>query len=65
MPKITIDEVEYDTDNFNETAVQAYNELLMANNIKQQANYQAALADQRMYQLSQIIVDAQTEESDG
>jgi len=40
MPKVTLDEVEYDTDDFNETQGKIVNEISYNNNLQTQLDYQ-------------------------
>ena len=57
MAKITIDEVEYDTEKFNEKQLQAYEEINFVNDMKRRHEYEAALLNGRIVVLSKFIVD--------
>ena len=57
MAKITIDEVEYDTENFNEKQLQAYEEINFVNDMKRRHEYEAALLNTRIVALSKFIVE--------
>ena len=57
MAKIKIDEVEYDTDNFNEKQLQAYEEINFVNDMKRRHEYEAALLNTRIVALSKFIVE--------
>ena len=57
MAKITIDEVEYDTDNFNDKQLQAYEEINFVNDMKRRHEYQAAVLNTRIVALSKYIVE--------
>ena len=57
MAKITIDEVEYDTENFNEKQLQAYDEINFVNDMKRRHEYEAALLNTRIVALSKFIVE--------
>ena len=57
MAKITIDEVEYDTENFNEKQLQAYDEINFVNDMKRKHEYEAALLNTRIVALSKFIVE--------
>lgn len=57
MAKIQIDEVEYDTENFNEKQLQAYEEINFVNDMKRRHEYEAALLNTRIVALSKFIVE--------
>ena len=57
MAKIKIDEVEYDTENFNEKQLQAYEEINFINDMKKRHEYEAALLGSRIIALSKFIVE--------
>jgi hypothetical protein len=61
MAKLTIDEVEYDTDDFNEDQMKVYNEILYAHDQLNRLNYTVQVLNERCVSLSKIIVDSSKE----
>jgi hypothetical protein len=66
MAKITINDKELDTDNFNEEQNKAYAEIKLAAELQNNHQYQLELLKQRIAALAQFIAaQEETEESDG
>ena len=61
MAKLTIDEVEYDTEDFNEDQMKVYNEILYAHDQLNRLNYTVQVLNERCVALSKIIVDSSKE----
>ena len=61
MAKLTIDEVEYDTDDFNEDQMKVYNEILYAHDQLNRLNYTVQVLNERCVALSKIIADSSKE----
>ena len=58
MAKITIDEVEYDTDTFNESQLSAYSEINLASDLKKRYEYHVDLLNARIVSLAKFIADS-------
>jgi hypothetical protein len=65
MATLTIDETQYDIDEFNEDQVRAYNELVANQNIQQQLDYQLAVLKERSGTLVNILKGLLVTEEDG
>ena len=66
MTKLTINEKEYETEEFNEEQQKAYSEIQLAADLQNKYQYQVELLKQRVATLAQFIADqSETEETDG
>ena len=66
MAKLTINEKEYETEEFNEEQQKAYLEIQLAADLQNKHQYQVELLKQRVSTLAQFIADqAEIEETDG
>tara|TARA_R100000734_G_C3307082_1_gene97616 strand:- start:1178 stop:1378 length:201 start_codon:yes stop_codon:yes gene_type:complete len=61
MAKITINEKEYYTDDFNEDQIKAYNEIVFCNGENQRLSYNLQLLKDRVEILSRVITENQDE----
>ena len=57
MPKLTIDEKEYNTDGFNKEQMSAYNEMVAARSEMQRMDYLMRVLDERTKFLANFIVE--------
>ena len=64
MAKITINEKEYYTDDFNEDQVKAYNEIVFCDGERQRLSYNLQLLNDRVDMLSRVITEKQDESNE-
>lgn len=58
MAKLTIDDKEYETDDFTEEQVSLYNEIMYVNGQMQQKEYMFKILDARKSSLAQALADS-------
>ena len=58
MAKLTIDDKEYETDDFTEEQVSLYNEIMYVNGQMQQKDYMLKILDARKSFLAQALADS-------
>ena len=64
MPKLTIDDKEYYTDDFNKEQMSAYNEMTAARSEMQRMDYLMRVLDDRTKVLANFIVDEATKQEE-
>ena len=62
MPKLTINDKEYDTEDFNEDQTAMYNEIMIAKQEMQRCEYVYKVLEARCNQLAGMIEEASKEE---
>jgi hypothetical protein len=65
MPKLTINDKEYDTEDFNEDQIAMYNEIMLAKGEMQRCEYVFKVLDARCNQLAGMIEAKPEETTDG
>ena len=64
MPKLTIDDKDYYTDDFNREQMSAYNEMTVARSEMQRMEYLMRVLDDRTKVLANFIVDEATKQEE-
>ena len=64
MPKLTIDNKDYYTDDFNKEQMSAYNEMTVARSEMQRMDYLIRVLDDRTKVLANFIVDEATKQEE-
>lgn len=64
MPKLTIDDKDYYTDDFNREQMSAYNEMTVARSEMQRMDYLMRVLDDRTKVLANFIVDEATKQEE-
>ena len=65
MPKLTINDKEYDTEDFNEDQIAMYNEIMIAKQEMQRCEYVFKVLEARCNQLAGMIEAKPKEATDG
>jgi len=65
MPKLTINDKEYDTEDFNEDQIAMYNEIMIAKQEMQRCEYVFKVLEARCNQLAGMIEAKPEEATDG
>ena len=65
MPKLTINDKEYDTEDFNEDQIAMYNEIMIAKQEMQRCEYVYKVLEARCNQLAGMIEAKPEEATDG
>jgi hypothetical protein len=65
MPKLTINDKEYDTEDFNEDQIAMYNEIMIAKQEMQRCEYVFKVLEARCNQLAGMIEAKPEETTDG